>query len=158
VQLDRRMAQRMKGSSPDVYEKLFSGISRVRNVSMCWAPIPDTSFSALVVMDPVCCSVLQCVAVYCSELQYFVMNPVYLEHTDADTHRHADTTHKQREKETHTHTYTHVHTHVHTRTPTRTHTAKTTDRQTQRPTLTHTGTHQHNNTTARRRAKKNVKI
>ena len=53
VVLDRRMLFRVRGSSAAVYENLFSGISRMRNVSMCWSPVEGTPFGAVVVIDSV---------------------------------------------------------------------------------------------------------
>ena len=49
--LDRRMVLRARGSSVAVYERLFSGTSRMRNVTLCWAPITGTPFGSAVILD-----------------------------------------------------------------------------------------------------------
>ena len=51
--LDRRMVWRARGSSAAVYERLFSGTSRMRNVTLCWAPITGTPFGSAVILDSV---------------------------------------------------------------------------------------------------------
>jgi len=50
--LDRRTVRRGQGSHESVYETLFWGETVVRNVSICWAPVPGTAFSAYLVADP----------------------------------------------------------------------------------------------------------
>ena len=51
VLLDRRMLLHLRGSSVSVYESIFSGVSRVRSVLICWAPVAGTPWNAGVVMD-----------------------------------------------------------------------------------------------------------
>ena len=51
VALDRRMARRIRGSSPAVYEQLFSGASVIGNVTMCWSPVQGTNFKVVLVME-----------------------------------------------------------------------------------------------------------
>jgi hypothetical protein len=40
------------GSHPLVYEALFWGAQRLRNLTLCWAPIVGSAFTAYLVLDP----------------------------------------------------------------------------------------------------------